>query len=114
MLGGVFHIQPLTASVGTLATVSRDLPACGGLLAWVRHTTSAVVSLSLAGTDGETQPFSLEESRTTQNLQKVSCTESTFRLDAARAEGGCVLTLGMNLGTLSLGRVYDYGMVLLP
>ena len=114
MLGGVFHIQPLTASAGTLTTVSRSLPACGGLLAWIRHTTGAAVSLSLVGTTGEAQSFSLKESRTTQNLQAVSCTESTFRLDMARAEDGCVLTLEMDLGALSVGRVYDYGMALLP
>ena len=76
MLGGLFLIQPLAASAGTLTTVSRDLPACGGLLAWVRHTTGAAVTLSLTGTDGEPQAFALEESRTTQNLQAVSCTES--------------------------------------
>ena len=29
-------------------------------------------------------------------------------------EGGCVLTLEMDLGALSVGRVYDYGMALLP
>ena len=92
---------------------SRSLPACGGLLAWIRHTTGAAVTLSLAGA-GEAQPFSLEESRTTQSLQKVSCTESAFRLDAAQAEGGCVLTLGMDLASLSVGRIYDYGVVLLP
>ena len=113
-LGGVFHIQPLTASAGTLTTVSRSLPACGGLLAWVRHTTGVGVTLSLAGTDDEMQSFTLEGSRTTQNLQAVSCTESTFRLDAAQTEGGYVLTLGMDLGAQSLGRVYDYGVVLLP
>ena len=114
MLGGLFLIQPLTASAGTLTTVSRSLPACGGLLAWIRHTTGAAVSLSLTGTAGEAQSFSLKESRTTQNLQKVSCTESTFRLDAAQAEGGYILALGMDLGAQSLGRVYDYGVVLLP
>ena len=115
MLGGLFLIQPLAASAGTLTTVSRrSLPACGGLLAWVRHTTGVGVTLSLAGTDDEMQSFTLEGSRITQNLQKVSCTESTFRLDAAQTEGGYVLTLGMDLGAQSLGRVYDYGMVLLP
>lgn len=114
MLGGLFLIQPLAASAGTLTTVSRDLPACGGLLAWVRHTTGAAVTLSLTGTDGEPQAFALEESRTTQNLQAVSCTESAFRLNAAQAAGNCSFTLGMDLGTLSLGRVYDYGVVLLP
>ena len=113
-LGGVFHIVSLKASNGTLTTVSRDLPACGGMLAWIRHTTGAAVSLSLVGTTGKAQSFPLKESRTAQNLQKVSCTESTFRLDMARAEGGCVLTLEMDLGALSVGRVYDYGMALLP
>ena len=114
MLGGLFLIQPLAASAGTLTTVSRSLPACGGLLAWARHTTGVGVTLSLAGTDDETQSFTLEGSRITQNLQKVSCTESTFRLDAAQAEGSYILALGMDLGAQSLGRVYDYGMVLLP
>ena len=114
MLGGLFLIQPLTSSAGTLTTVSRSLPACGGLLAWARHTTGVGVTLSLAGTDDETQSFTLEGSRITQNLQKVSCTESTFRLDAAQAEGSYILALGMDLGAQSLGRVYDYGMVLLP
>ena len=55
LLGGIFLIQPLTASAGTLTTVSRSLPACGGLLAWIRHTTGAAVTLSLAGA-GEAQP----------------------------------------------------------
>ena len=114
VLGGIFHIQPLTAASGTLTTASRDLPTCGGLLAWVRHTAGTSVTLSLNAVGGEAQPFTMEESRTTQNLQMVSCMESTFRLAAAQMEGDYQFSLELSLGTMSSGQVYDYGIVLLP
>ena len=113
-LGGQFHIQPLSATTGTLTTVSRPLPACGGLMAWVRHTTGATVTFAVTGGEGEPRTLTPAGSRTTQNLQRVNCTESAFRLDEARAEGACAFSLGMALGALNLGRVYDYGVVLLP
>ena len=36
-LGGVLTITPVSGSTGSLTTVSRSLPACQEIIAWVRH-----------------------------------------------------------------------------
>ena len=108
-LGGVLNITPLSGVSGTLTTVSRPLPACGGLAAWVRHTAGRV-TLSAGG-----QTMTAGETRETADVQGTPCRETTFRLPGGRAAGSLAFQLGLALddGDDS-ALILDYGAVLLP
>lgn len=112
-LAGIFVIEPVSGSTGTVVTVSRELPGASGALAWVRHGGGSV-SLALEDGTGGLHPLTVVEQRSATELNGKSCTETTYRLDETLASGTWKLRLTLDRGETDIAYLYDYGMVLLP
>ena len=107
-LGGVLTITPVSGSTGSLTTVSRSLPACEEIIAWVRHTAGQV-TVSVGG-----QALEKVDARETMDVQGVACTETMFSLTGGVTAGNHTFQLGLTLESGdSSALILDYGAVLL-
>ena len=107
-LGGVLTITPVSGSTGSLTTVSRSLPACEEIIAWVRHTAGQV-TVSVGG-----QALEKVDARETMDVQGTACTETQFRLSGGLEAGNTQFRLGLTLDTGdNSALILDYGAVLL-
>lgn len=107
-LGGVLTITPVSGSTGSLTTVSRSLPACQEIIAWVRHTAGQV-TVSVGG-----QALEKVDARETMDVQGVACTETMFSLTGGVTAGNHTFQLGLTLDSGdSSALILDYGAALL-
>lgn len=107
-LGGVLTITPVSGSTGSLTTVSRSLPACEEIIAWVRHTAGQV-TVSVGG-----QALEKVDARETMDVQGVACTETMFSLTGGVTAGNHTFQLGLTLDSGdSSALILDYGVALL-
>ena len=112
-LAGIFVIEPVSGSTGTVVTKTQELPGASGALAWVRHGGGSV-SLALEDGSGGLHPLAAVEQRSATELNGKSCTETTYRLDETLVAGTWKLRLTLDRGETDIAYLYDYGMVLLP
>ena len=107
-LGGVLTITPVSGTTGSLTTVSRSLPACQEIIAWVRHTAGQV-TVSVGG-----QALEKVDARETMDVQGTACTETQFRLSGGLEAGNTQFRLGLTLDTGdNSALILDYGAALL-
>ena len=106
-----YGFKPSTATSGTITAKGVSMPACGRVLAWVRHVGGAVtMTVQTAGT-GRT--LTKVGTRSTVDPKGTACTESEFRLDTALPAGSTAPVLTLSLNGAAAARVLDYGVALL-
>jgi hypothetical protein len=112
-LGGTIHIAPEAGTEAAMTSVAHDIPACGTLAAWVRHSGGSV-ALSLTDSAGTVHSLTAGDTTDTVNLQTgAACKETAFSLNAAVPDGAAAVTLTVTLGTDAKAEVFDYGMALI-
>ena len=108
-LGGVFRVSSVSGQTGRMKSEGESIPACAGVLAWVRYKNGGL-SLTLTDGAGGEYPMVAAGTRQTVNLQGAACTEAAFRLDRGLGAGRLTVLLDAALNGAATMEIYDYGM----
>ena len=111
-LGGILRFTPVSGTSGELVTRSNTIPTGASFRLWVRHKNGTVTAALVAG--GQEHSFVQGEDRsTTEPLNGVSCTETSFSLDSETAAGSGQLKLILSLDSENTMTLYDYGLAMI-